>query len=243
MPRASRYILPGHLYHITHRCHNRSFLLKFSVDRNYYRACLREAAHRYKVSILGYCITRNHIHLIVCCLRPHSISRFMQFVEGRSAQQYNTRKKRKGAFWEDRYFCTMIQNGRYLWNCLRYIDLNMMRAGVVLHPSEWVWCGYSEFMGLRVRYRILDIPTLLVMLGFSDVENARKFYREDIALHSAAGDMKRRPVWTESLAVGDRAFVAAMKKRIPRMRTYSTKDETFAGADIWSIKEKKRPYT
>lgn len=243
MPRANRYILPGYLYHITHRCHNRSFLLRFIRDRNYYMACLRKATRRFTVSILGYCLTRNHIHLILCCRELNSISRFMQFVEGRSAQQYNKRKKRKGAFWEDRYFCTMIQNGRSLWNCLRYIDLNMVRAGVVAHPSEWQWCGYNEFMGFHGRCRILDIPTLLVKLGFSDEVNARNCYREDIAMHLASGDLERRSMWTDSLAVGDRNFVEEMKKRIPRIRTYTTEEKTSEEAEIWSIKETKDAYT
>ncbi|MEA1926873.1 MAG: hypothetical protein U9N73_01600, partial [Candidatus Auribacterota bacterium] len=61
---------------------------------------------------------------------------------------------------EDRFHCTLIDTGRYLWNCLTYIDLNMIRAGVVSHPEEWEWCGYRELMGIRKRYRVLDIPRL-----------------------------------------------------------------------------------
>lgn len=243
MPRANRYILPGYLYHITHRCHNRSFLLKFAQDRNYYRSRLREAAIRFQVSILGYCLTCNHVHLILSSHVLDSISRFMQMVEGLSAQHYNRRKGRKGAFWEDRYFCTMIQSGRNLWNCLGYIDLNMVRAGVVKHPGEWDWSGYNEFMRLRERYRILDMAILFQMLGFSDGEKARAYYREDIARHLSIGTLERQAVWTESLAVGDRAFVGEMKKRIRRIRTYTTEDRTPEGAEIWSIKERKEAYT
>jgi hypothetical protein len=33
MPRANRYFLPGHIWHITHRCHQKKFLLKFARDR------------------------------------------------------------------------------------------------------------------------------------------------------------------------------------------------------------------
>jgi hypothetical protein len=36
---------------------------------------------------------------------------------------------------------------------MRYIDLNMVRAGVVTHPSAWAWCGYEELVGERQRYR------------------------------------------------------------------------------------------
>ena len=34
MPRANRHFLPGHVWHITHRCHQRAFLLKFARERD-----------------------------------------------------------------------------------------------------------------------------------------------------------------------------------------------------------------
>ncbi|MBS3763693.1 MAG: transposase [Planctomycetes bacterium] len=63
MPRANRYILPGHPYHLTHRCHDREFLLRFQRDRDTYRKWLREGMSRHGVAVLGQCITSNHVHL------------------------------------------------------------------------------------------------------------------------------------------------------------------------------------
>jgi hypothetical protein len=60
----------------------------------------------------------------------------MQEIEGQFAQAYNRRKKRSGSFWEGRYQCTMIEPGPYLWRCMVYIELNMVRAGVVRHPAS-----------------------------------------------------------------------------------------------------------
>jgi putative transposase len=64
------------------------------------------------------------------------IPKSIQLVAGRTAQEYNERKRSKGAFWEDRYHATAIENGRHLIQCLVSIDLNMVRAGVGKHPSE-----------------------------------------------------------------------------------------------------------
>ena len=64
MPRANRYILPGYIYHLTHRCHDRKFLLKFRKDRDGYRRRLRQAVRKYDLSLLSYNITSNHVHLI-----------------------------------------------------------------------------------------------------------------------------------------------------------------------------------
>ena len=68
MPRANRYTIPGVAYHVTHRCHDRSFLLRFAKDRAIYRKMLRERLRTFPVSLLGYCITSNH----VLCGAPHN---------------------------------------------------------------------------------------------------------------------------------------------------------------------------
>ena len=74
MPRANRYILPGHTYHLTHRCHNRSFLFRFARDRTEYQRRLRSAVKEYKISLLTYCITSNHTHLIARAKDAESIA-------------------------------------------------------------------------------------------------------------------------------------------------------------------------
>jgi len=52
MPRANRYILPGRIYHLTHRCHDRQFLFRFAKDRDGYRRRLREAIGSVGASLL-----------------------------------------------------------------------------------------------------------------------------------------------------------------------------------------------
>jgi putative transposase len=106
---------------------------------------LFEAKNKFRLSILIFIVTSNHIHLILSSSgNQHAIPRAIQLIAGRTAQEYNRRKKRKGAFWQDRYHATAIESGEHLWRCLVYVDLNMVRAGVVNHPSEWKWSGYHE---------------------------------------------------------------------------------------------------
>lgn len=123
MPRANRYFVENQVYHLTHRCHDRLFLLKFVRDRDVYRYWLREGARRFEVSILGFCITSNHVHIIAAAVKGESISQLMDLIEGAVAGQYNRRKKRAGAFWTGRYHATLIDTGDYLWNCLMYVEL------------------------------------------------------------------------------------------------------------------------
>src|SRR5262245_20187177 len=78
MPRANRYILPGYIYHVTHRCHDRQFLLKFAKDRNGYRRRLRQAVQKHELSLLSYNLTSNHVHLIAFSDFVEQIARVMQ---------------------------------------------------------------------------------------------------------------------------------------------------------------------
>jgi REP element-mobilizing transposase RayT len=79
---------------------------------------LRERLGRHPVSLLGYCITSNHTHLLLVAQDSEAdISRFMQSLEGDFAQAYNLRKKtRSGAFWGDRYHAVMVDTGAALQN-------------------------------------------------------------------------------------------------------------------------------
>jgi hypothetical protein len=52
MPRANRYFLPQHVWHITHRCHKKEFLLKFAMDRESWIKWLFEARKRFGLEIL-----------------------------------------------------------------------------------------------------------------------------------------------------------------------------------------------
>ncbi|MBW2011660.1 MAG: transposase, partial [Deltaproteobacteria bacterium] len=119
MPRSRRHYIPGYVWHITHRCHKKEFLLKFARDRHCWRHWLFEAKKRFGLCVLNYMVTSNHIHLLVIDDGPDAvISKSMQLVAGRTAQEYNQRKKRKGAFWEDRYHATAIEHDEHLLRCL-----------------------------------------------------------------------------------------------------------------------------
>ncbi len=103
MARAKRHFLPGHAWHLTHRCHKKEFLLKLVKDRQRCLYWLFQAKKRYGLRILNYMVTSNHVHLlIVDGGERDTIPRSMQLIAGRTGQEYNQRKNRNGAFWEDR---------------------------------------------------------------------------------------------------------------------------------------------
>ena len=178
MARAKRHYIPGHVWHITHRCHKREFLLKFAKDRHRWLHWLYEARKRYNLVILNYVVTSNHIHLLVQDANGRNvIPKSIQLVAGRTGQEFNNRKKRKGAFWEDRYHATAIETGKHLLRCLVYVDLNMVRAGVVSHPEHWSHGGYNEIQHPRRKNILIDYEALSRLSGFDNFESFQSTHR------------------------------------------------------------------
>jgi len=161
---------------------------------------------------LNYAVTSNHIHLLVKDGQEEGgIPRIMQLIAGRTGQEYNQRKNRKGAFWEDRYHATAVEADDHLIQCLVYMDLNMVRAGAVAHPSEWPYSGYNEIQNPRQRYSLTDYGSLMDLLGIKSMEELKGSRREWVEESLARGGGLRESRWTESIAVGGKAFVERIK--------------------------------
>ena len=239
MPRANRYFLPGHVWHITHRCHKKEFLLKFSKDRKRWRYWLFEAKKRYGLSVLNFIITSNHIHLLVLDRGRGEIARSMQLIAGRTAQEYNQRKGRKGAFWEDRYHATVVDTGDYLARCMVYIDLNMVRAGAVSSPEDWSWSGYHEIQNPSQRYAVIDTNVLLELFGVDHLEQYQQIHRGWIEAALKTKDNKHVPAWSRNLAVGSHEYVEKVKSALGFAGKHRA---VVAGDGIYTLKEPVSAY-
>ena len=215
MARAKRHYIPGHIWHITHRCHKREFLLKFVRDRRRWHYWLLEAKRRYGLVILNYMVTSNHIHLLVVDDGDRDvIPRSIQLVAGRIAWEYNQRKRRKGAFWEDRYHATAVESGEHLLQCIVYIDLNMVRAGSVNHPSEWPFSGYKEIQKPRRKCALIAYEKLKELAGIDTYSQFQDVHRDWVNESLGQGRSVYDSKWTRGIAVGSERFVHRTKKEL-----------------------------
>jgi len=200
-------------YHISQRCHKRSFFLKFREDRDNYLRRLWEAKRKYDVDLYNYAVTSNHVHLLLSADDGRSIPEFMCYLSGRMAQDHNRRKGKRGAFWDGPFRPTLVQDGSHFGRCLFYLDLNMIRAGVVNHPGEWKWCGHHELIGSRQRYCLLDREKLLKKLCCDTWGQFLKWYQAGLAEKLRIRDLRREAYWSESNCVGDEEFVSTIVGR------------------------------
>jgi len=163
----------------------------------------------------------------------------MQLVEGCIARAYNRRKDRRGSFWEDCYHATAVDSEGHLANCLVYVDLNMVRAGVVEHPSEWPLCGYGEIQRAPRRYRLIDRRTLMELLGMSESDELSMSHRSWVEEALKSKERGREKRWSESVAVGNLSFVEQVRTDL-RARGFGRR--IISSAEGHELKEAQLPY-
>lgn len=243
MPRANRNFVPGLVWHITHRCHKKEFLLKFRRDKRLWIRWMHEAKRRFGLIVLNFMITSNHIHLMALAQRAadasRTISTAIQLAHARIAQEYNLRKGRHGAFWEDRFHATAIETGAQFANCLTYVDMNMVRAGVVDHPREWPFCGYSEMSrsDASSRIRLVDADALMELSGVRDPASFGRMREEWIEQAIRKGLTEREPMWTESIAVGSEGYLLRIQSDLGgKLR----RGEIARESDTWLLRRSRR---
>lgn len=143
MPRRARMYLPGFPYHIVQRGNNREACFIEPENYQFYLQLWQELSLRYGVAVHTYCLMTNHIHFLATPENDTALSHTLKVVGSRYAQYINKKYQRTGTLWEGRHRSSLVQSDRYLLTCMRYIELNPVRANMVDRPEEYRWSSYG----------------------------------------------------------------------------------------------------
>lgn len=143
MARLPRYALAGQPQHVIQRGNNRQAIFTADADYRFLLEKLRSAAEKHGCAIHAYVLMTNHMHLLVTPHEVEGIGKMMQMLGRYYVQYYNYTYRRTGTLWEGRYKATLIDTEQYLLTCMRYIELNPVRAYYMAsHPCEYPWSSY-----------------------------------------------------------------------------------------------------
>jgi putative transposase len=142
MPRKPRFQLPGIPQHIIQRGNNREPCFYAEPDYQRYLEALGDALQRNRCELHAYVLMTNHVHLLMTPQVEYGISHTMQDTGRKYVQYINKTYQRTGTLWEGRYKASLVDSEAYLLACMRYIELNPVRAGMVKHPSYYRWSSY-----------------------------------------------------------------------------------------------------
>jgi len=144
MPRKPRFQLVGVPQHVIQRGNNREPCFYAEEDYRRYLDDCHEAAERYQCCIHAYVLMTNHVHLLVTPMAEYGISGMMQVLGRRYVYYMNKTYQRTGTLWEGRYKSSLVDSDQYLLTCMRYIELNPVRAEMVDHPADYKWSSYQS---------------------------------------------------------------------------------------------------
>jgi putative transposase len=130
MGRLARVVAVDVPHHLTQRGNGRRFILDCDADRATYLSLLRENIELYRVSLVGYCLMSNHVHLIVVPSTADGLAQALKQTHGRYASYWNTVHRSSGHVWQGRYYSCPLDEP-HLWEALRYTELNPWRARLV----------------------------------------------------------------------------------------------------------------
>lgn len=143
MPRKSRFYLPSTPAHVMQRGHNREPVFFEMQDYLEYLKILKRVADACHCAIHAYVLMTNHIHLLLTPAARDSISRLFQECGRQYVGYINYTYRRRGTLWEGRHKGIIVESTAYLLTCMRYIEQNPVRAGIVARLEDYRWSSYA----------------------------------------------------------------------------------------------------
>ncbi len=151
------------------------------------------------------------------------LSEFMKEIKQCFSRYYNKLHKRRGFFWADRYKSVIVEEGETLINCLAYVDLNPVRAGIVDRPDEYRWNGLGWHAQTDNRDRFLSVDFGLEDHKEIDISARLARYREFVYEAGAIESGKGKRISNEILAKEkDKGFKPTLVDRMRARTRYFT---------------------
>ena len=207
MARIARIVMPEYPHHVIQRGNRRQEVFFSDYDREYYLSLLETFTRKNNVEVVAYCLMSNHVHLI---LVPHDEEGLCQAVgemHRRYTRMINFREEWKGYLWQGRYKSYVMNEG-YLYQAIRYIERNPVRAKVVRYAEEYQWSSARAHVFrernsvLSERMNYIDFTEWQEYLREPDNGTDRELFKK----HESTG----RPI-------GDDAFIIKVETSLNRV--------------------------
>ena len=174
MPRGRRLQVSGLTQHVLNRGNNRCDIFRSDRDYAYFLTVLGEAASAHQLDVHSYALMTNHFHLVVTPQVPTAVSMVMQVAGSRYVGYFNRRYARTGTLFEGPFKSMFIDSETYWFTCMRYVELNPVRAGLVSEASAYRWSSYRAH-ALGVEDRIIVPHSLYLALGETPASRQRSW--------------------------------------------------------------------
>ncbi len=187
------------------RGNNREVIFFDGGDYQIYLNWLKEAAERYDCLLHAYVLMTNHVHILATPKTKTGISQMMQYIGRRYVPYINCSYNRSGTLWEGRYKGSLVQDDLHLFTCMRYIELNPVRAGMVKTAAAYRWSSYAA-NARGIEDSLITYHELYMALG-STKQTRKDAYKAMFKVNIEKNTIEKiRIAWKSGMPLGNDRF-------------------------------------
>ena len=173
MPRKPREEVAGGVFHVYARGDDRRPIFIEQDDNDLYLSLLARVVRKTGWRCLGFCLMRNHVHLILETPEPN-LGVGMQRLQSEFAYRWNERNDRCGHVFQGRYGAVRVKSDAQFCAVVRYVALNPETAGLCERAEQWAWGSHRMILARRTP-PWLDDARLLELLSGGDPQNRERY--------------------------------------------------------------------
>ena len=191
-------------HHVTQRGNAQQVILSDDGDRVAYLELLRQYSELHRLSLLGYCLMSNHVHLIVVPRTAEALAQTLKHTHGRYASYWNGRNSSSGHVWQGRFYSCPLDE-THLWRALRYVELNPVRVAMAA-AEQWRWSSAAAHCGAGAADILLEMERWRKRWTMAE-------WREYLADGESSADAKALRQYTHTgRPLGSAEFVADLER-------------------------------
>jgi putative transposase len=215
MPRAPRLELPNVPMHVTQRGVNRCALFIDDEDRHHFRHLMNKACQEAGVALHAFVLMDNHVHLLLCASESGAVSHVMRSAGQVYVQAFNARHRRTGTLFQGRFKSCLVDSEPYVLNVIRYIELNPVRAHLVLGAEDWRWSSVHSHVR-SARDPLVTPHPLYLAMGIDRCEGETA-YRRWLSAGISEDELSQiRQSLTQERSLGDERFRQMVERALNR---------------------------
>ena len=204
MARFARVVVVDVPHHVTQRGNAQQVILSDDGDRVAYLELLRQYSELHRLSLLGYCLMSNHVHLIVVPRTAEALAQTLKHTHGRYASYWNGRNSSSGHVWQGRFYSCPLDE-THLWRALRYVELNPVRVAMAA-AEQWRWSSAAAHCGAGAADILLEMERWRKRWTMAE-------WREYLADGESSADAKALRQYTHTgRPLGSAEFVADLER-------------------------------
>jgi putative transposase len=161
MPRISRGIAGGYIYHVLNRGNGGQRVFHKNDDYRSFVSLISEATSNIPIKIFGYCIMPNHFHFVLMPINSEDLSHWMQWLMTSHVRRYHCHYGTSGHVWQGRFKSFLVQEDNHLLTVLRYVEGNPVRSNIVSSAMDWPWSSFRKRLQ-NVKDSLLSDPPLVL---------------------------------------------------------------------------------